>query len=252
MASPSSYWDFDAVWQQKNKFKSLRYCFTRTYAFLCKKNMTTVQAFTFNTFQENTYILHDETKECIIIDPGCNSAAEKKQLTDFIRNQSLKPVRLLNTHCHIDHIFGNKFISEQYGLGLEIPEGELQWLKGAVVQAQFFGIPYKDHSPMPSKFIELDSSITFGNTKLQVLFTPGHSEASVSFYDATNQYVIAGDVLFRGSIGRTDLPGGDYETLIQSIKTQLLELEDETVVYCGHGPSTTIGLERKTNPFLQG
>lgn len=214
--------------------------------------MATVTYFTFNPFQENTYIIHDETKECIIIDPGCYNKAERNILQNFIVQQGLMPVRLLNTHCHIDHIFGNQFIAKTYNLGLEIPQGELMWLKGAATQAQMFGIAQFEASPLPEKFIEHNSSIAFGNTNLQVLPTPGHSEDSVSFYDASNQYVIAGDVLFQNSIGRTDLPGGDLNTLLDSIRTQLMVLEDATTVYSGHGPETTIGIERKSNPFLKG
>lgn len=215
-------------------------------------NMATVTYFTFNPFQENTYIIHDETKECIIIDPGCYNKAERNILQNFIAQQNLMPVRLLNTHCHIDHIFGNQFIAKTYNLGLEIPQGELMWLKGAATQAQMFGIAQFEASPLPEKFIEHNSTIAFGNTNLQVLSTPGHSEDSVSFYDASNQYVIAGDVLFQNSIGRTDLPGGDLNTLLDSIRTQLMVLEDATIVYSGHGPETTIGTERKSNPFLKG
>lgn len=213
--------------------------------------MAHVAELTFNPFQENTYIVYDDTKECIIFDPGCWNASEKQQLSTFIESAGLKPVRLINTHCHLDHIFGNKYVSETYNLPLEIHSGELPVLEQAPLAAQLYGIPFPEPSPMPESFIEEGDIIEFGTTKLEVLFTPGHSPASISFYCRESEFVIAGDVLFYGSIGRTDLPGGDYNTLIQSIKTKLLVLEDEVRVYSGHGPSTKIGYERKNNPFLQ-
>jgi len=213
--------------------------------------MALVAEFTFNPFQENTYILYDDTKECVIFDPGCYTAAERKQLSEFIEAAELKPVRLINTHCHLDHIFGNSFVAEKYGLGLEIHKGEVVVLEAAPIACQKYGIPYPDPSPAASSFLEENTTITFGNTMLELLFTPGHSPASLSFYCKESNFLIAGDVLFYGSIGRTDLPGGDFDTLINSIKTQLFPLPDDTKVFAGHGPSTTIGFEKANNPFLQ-
>jgi len=212
--------------------------------------MTQVAAFTFNPFQENTYIVYDDSKECILIDPGCYQAEEKAELISFIQQNELKPVRLLNTHCHIDHVFGNRFISDTYALDLEIHEGELVVLNYVPQVAQMYGIPYPEPSPLPKKYIQEGEVIEFGNTQLKTLFTPGHSPASISFYSEAAKFVIAGDVLFKGSIGRTDLPGGNFDTLINSIKNELFPLGDEVKVYSGHGEPTTIGLERKTNPFL--
>lgn len=212
--------------------------------------MTHVVSLTFNPFQENTYILYDDSKECIIIDPGCYTAAEKQQLTKTIQQHQLRPVRLINTHCHLDHVFGNGFVAETYGLDLEIHEGELPLLRAATQQSMMFGVPLKEDIPEPKHFIKEGDLIEFGNTSLQTLLTPGHSPASISFYCEKDRFVIAGDVLFYESIGRTDLPGGDYDTLINSIRTQLLSLGDEVKVYSGHGPSTTIGYERRNNPFL--
>lgn len=211
---------------------------------------TSVAVFTFNPFQENTYVLYDETKECIIIDPGCFEAKEKETLKGFIEEGGLKPVRLINTHCHIDHVFGNHFVHAYWGLGLEIHKGELPVLEAVPAVSQFYGIPAGDPSPQPARFIEADEEIAFGNTTLRALFTPGHSPASLSFYCEESGFVIAGDVLFRESIGRTDLPGGNFDTLIRSIREKLLGLDEQVVVYPGHGPSTTIGHEKQFNPFI--
>ena len=211
--------------------------------------MVKVVSFTFNPFQENTYILYDETKECIIFDPGCSNPGEKQELTDFIERNDLKPVRLINTHCHLDHILGNGFIAKKYGLSLEIHKGELPILTHAPRSAAMYGVTIEP-SPEPTKFIEEGDIITFGNAQLIAILTPGHSPASLSFYCAQDNFVIAGDVLFHMSIGRTDLPGGDFNTLIDSIKTKLLILPDETKVYPGHMQATTIGFEKAHNPFL--
>ncbi len=213
--------------------------------------MTKVAAFIFNLFQENTYVVYDETNECVIIDPGCYEAHEKVELMQFIQQNKLQPVRLLNTHCHIDHVFGNAFIASTYKLGLEIHEGEKAVLDLVPQVAKMYSIAYPEPSPAPSRYITDDELITFGNTTLQTLFTPGHSPASISFYCKKANFVIAGDVLFQNSIGRYDLPGGNLDTLMQSITHQLLTLDDQTIVYSGHGQSTTIGTEKKFNPFLQ-
>ena len=212
--------------------------------------MSVVASFTFNPFSENTYIVYDDTKSCVIIDPGCSNPAENEELSNFIKAEGLTPVKLINTHCHIDHVLGNKYIAETYKLGLEIHEGEIPVLDSIPMVSKMYNIPC-DPSPKPSHFIKAGDIIEFGNTKLKTLFTPGHSPASLSFYCEAHQFVIAGDALFQGSIGRTDLPGGDYATLIQSIKSELLSLPDEVIVYSGHGPRTSIGAERNTNPFLQ-
>lgn len=214
--------------------------------------MTNVHTFTFNPFSENTYLVYDESLECLIIDPGCYTAEERQQLSNFIRDKQLKPVRLINTHCHIDHVFGNRYVAEQYGLELEIHEGELPVLEAVATVAQMYGIPNVQQSPDPSpeRYLQEGSLIEFGSSKLKILLTPGHSPASVSFYCAASSFVLGGDVLFQGSIGRTDLPGGDYNTLMQSIDRELMSLPDETIVYSGHGSTTTIGAERQRNPFI--
>ncbi len=210
-----------------------------------------VHSMTFNPFEENTYFLIAPSKECIIIDPGCFDEKERKELKDFIQENELKPVRLINTHCHIDHILGNAYVAEQYKLGLEIHEGELPVLKAGMTVAGMYGIPY-DPSPIPTRYLQENDEIELDGIPMRVLFTPGHSPASICFYNEADGWVISGDVLFYESIGRTDLPGGDYDSLINSIKTQLFTLPDDTVVYPGHGPKTTIGHEKMFNPFLQG
>lgn len=211
--------------------------------------MINVQSFVFNEFQENTYILFDETKECVIIDPGCYSPADRKTLTDFIASNNLIPVKLLNTHCHIDHILGNDFVMDKYALALHLHKEELYTYKDTGRWTALFGIPSFD-IPENTIFIDEHETINFGNSTLSVAFTPGHSIASLTFYNTDEQLAIAGDVLFRESIGRTDLPGGDFDTLIHSIKTKLFIWPDEMVVYSGHGMPTTIGHEKKFNPFL--
>jgi hydroxyacylglutathione hydrolase len=211
--------------------------------------MAIVKCFTFNPFQENTYLVYDETNTCVIIDPGMYHKAEEEALHDFIENNHLKPVLLLNTHCHIDHIFGNRFVKDTYDIPFYTHELEMDNLTHAPQHARIFGVSM-GASPEPDYFIEPKKDISFGNTTFKVLFTSGHSAGSVSFYNAESNFVIAGDALFMGSIGRTDLPGGDYDTLIESIKSELLTLPDNTIVYSGHGPETTIVREREENPFL--
>lgn len=205
---------------------------------------------TFNSFGENTYLLYDETLECVIIDPGCYTENEKRRFDKLIEKNNLKPVKLLNTHCHIDHIFGNAHVNRKYQLPVSSHPNEQQVMDGASRWANTVGIDF-EKSPNITHFLNENDTVTFGNSTLNVLFTPGHSPASISFYCPQSQFVIAGDVLFRGSIGRYDLPGGDFNTLINSIKTQLLTLPPQTKVYSGHGQPTTIGYEIQHNPFLQ-
>jgi hydroxyacylglutathione hydrolase len=211
--------------------------------------MIEVACFTFNPFQENTYVLYDETRSCVIIDPGCFSPHEQNQLIDFIQTNALKPQHLLNTHCHIDHILGNAFVMEQYNLDLKLHKDELFTYTDANKWVSMLGINLIV-VPTQLAFIDETHTIQFGNSSLNIAYTPGHSKASLTFYNLNEKLAIAGDVLFRESIGRTDLPGGNFDTLIDSIRTQLLVLPDDTTVYSGHGPATTIGHERRFNPFL--
>ena len=211
--------------------------------------MTTIKSFTFNPFQENTYLLFDATNQCAIIDPGCSNETERRELSEFIEEHKLKPVKLLNTHAHIDHILGNKFVADKYQLNLEMNENDLQTLASGTVSAAIFAIEY-DVSPQPKVFLNEGDKVKFGETELEIVFTPGHSKGSICFYNKAEKFIIGGDVLFRQSIGRTDLPGGNHEQLLESIRTKLFTLPDDFTVYPGHGDSTTIGFEKMNNPFL--
>ncbi|MFD1258097.1 MBL fold metallo-hydrolase [Mucilaginibacter terrae] len=211
--------------------------------------MANIQAFANNPYQENTYLLYDDSGECAIIDPGMYTAAEQNAVVNFIAANSLKPVLLLNTHCHIDHVLGNKFVFDQYGLKPQFHEGELVVLQAAPVWSQQSGIRYK-LSPMPDTYLPETGTIKFGNTTLELIFAPGHSPAHLCFYCKADGIVVGGDVLFRGSIGRTDLPGGNHAQLLKNIEEKLFTLPDNVTVYPGHGPETTIGFEKQTNPFF--
>jgi hydroxyacylglutathione hydrolase len=212
--------------------------------------MLSVKTFTFNPVEENTYILYNELNECCIIDPGCYFPEERDELKTFIEKTGLKPVLLLNTHCHLDHVFGNKFIHDTWGLTLHIHENEKPLLDLAEASGQMWQMPFENYKG-PFIFLKEGEKIKFGNDELKIRFTPGHSPGSIIFYNEPGGFVIGGDVLFNMSIGRTDLPGGDYDTLINSIQTQLFTLPDETKVYSGHGPMTTIGFEKMNNPFIK-
>lgn len=209
-----------------------------------------IAIFTFNPFAENTYVLYDDTKECAIFDPGCSNEDEQQQLVDFISSNGLKPVKLVNTHCHIDHVLGNRFISEKYDLPLVSHRGEKTVLD---MQPQISAMYHIAYNPSPdiTEFLDEGDVLQFGNSTLKVFFTPGHSPASISFYHEESGSLIAGDVLFQGSIGRTDLPGGDFDTLAKSIREKLYVLPDDVAVYPGHGPATKIGVEKVTNPFVK-
>ncbi|MGX5688286.1 MBL fold metallo-hydrolase [Arcticibacter tournemirensis] len=211
--------------------------------------MIQIKSFVCNPFQENTYILSDETGECIIVDPGMYSGYEQNDVTDYVQNKGLKPVLLLNTHCHIDHILGNKFIHDRYGLLPCFNEGELPVLESAPAYAAPMGIRY-ELSPLPQKYLPESGSIYFGKSELELIYAPGHSPAHLCFYSPADNFIIGGDVLFYRSIGRTDLPGGNYQQLINSIQERLFKLPHDCIVYPGHGPETNIGDEKQYNPFL--
>ncbi len=213
--------------------------------------MLKVKAFTFNPVQENSYILYNEKLDCIIIDPGCYDDREKEELKAFIEENNLKPIMLLNTHCHLDHVFGNKFVAETWGLKLQIHPLEKKMLEMAPASGLMWQLPF-DNYEGELIYLKENEFITIGEDSLKILFTPGHSPGSVSFYNANENYVIAGDVLFYCSIGRADLPGADYNILLNSIKTQLYVLPDDVIVYSGHGQTTTIGFEKMNNPFVKG
>ncbi|HMQ06895.1 MAG TPA: MBL fold metallo-hydrolase [Saprospiraceae bacterium] len=208
-----------------------------------------IHCFTFNDFSENTYILWDETGECIIVDPGCHNTYEREEFIDFIDVMKLNPVILVNTHCHIDHVLGNRFVSEKYQLNLQAHRLEEAVLKSCLQISHMYGIPY-DPSPSIGVYLRENDVISFGKSNLSILFTPGHSPGSICLHHSEKHMLIGGDVLFYNSIGRTDLPGGDYNTLMASIRDKIFTLKDHTVVYPGHGPKTTVGYEKAYNPFF--
>lgn len=209
-----------------------------------------IKTFTFNPFQENTYLLFDETKEAIIIDAGCIYDAERQTLKKFIEDNNLTMKRVINTHLHLDHQFGNKFLFQTYGIKPEGCQEDEYLLETVVAQARSFGFPMDEEAEPLGEYIVENQEIKFGNSILKAIHVPGHSPGSMAFYSDKEGFLISGDVLFHGSIGRTDLPKGNYATLILSITKKLLTLPDSTVVYCGHGPTTTIGSEKTNNPFL--
>lgn len=211
--------------------------------------MLQIQSFCFNPFNQNTYVLYEENNLAVIIDPGNSNAQENLILENFILEKKLKIQRLLLTHAHIDHILGNKFIFDKYGLLPEMHKDDLFFLDRMIETANIYGISC-DTSPLPQSFITEGEVIYLGNHSLQCFYTPGHSPGSISFYNAAYKILISGDVLFQNSIGRSDLPFGSHETLLKSIHEKLLILDDTTIVYSGHGSSTTIGHERNNNPFL--
>jgi glyoxylase-like metal-dependent hydrolase (beta-lactamase superfamily II) len=210
--------------------------------------MLHIQSFTFNPLQENTYVLFDESKECVIIDPGCYERFENDTLAQFIQEQGLTVKLLLNTHCHVDHVLGNAFVKEKFDVKLYIHAKDEVVLTAVKAYAPAYGI-FNYHEATPDFYMEEGDVIKFGLQTMKVLFVPGHSPGHVAFYSKENKIIIAGDVLFRSSIGRTDLPGGNFDTLISSIHQKLFTLPDDVVVYPGHGPETTIGFEKKNNPF---
>ena len=209
-----------------------------------------VKVFPFNPLQENTFLIWDETNEAAVIDAGMLFEREKEQLKRFIEENKLKLKRVLNTHLHLDHQFGNKFLFDTYGVMPEAGADDEFLLDTVQFSAKNWGLPYLEPVQRPGSYLVDNQKIAFGNTTLTALHTPGHSPGSHSLYNKEAGVVFVGDVLFNGSIGRTDFVRGDYATLISSIEGKLLTLPDDTVVYSGHGPETTIGAEREFNPFL--
>ncbi len=210
--------------------------------------MIQIKTFTFNALQENTYLLYDDTKECIIIDPGCYDTSEQEELALFIKENKLVPVKLLNTHCHVDHVLGNQFVKDSFGVKLYTSKEEEAALRSVKVYAPVYGFVNYVASEVDESIKEGDI-VNFGGSELEILFVPGHSVGHLAFVNKAQKICIGGDVLFYQSVGRWDLPGGNEQTLLKSIQTKLFKLSDDMVVYPGHGQTTTIGKEKRTNPF---
>jgi len=208
-----------------------------------------IKKFTFNPVEVNAIVLWDDTLECVIIDPACFYSHEEEKLRLFIETLHLKPVRLINTHGHFDHLMGNGFVEKTWGIRSEIHQEDNYLVVQASNQALMFGMSMPK-PPLPVAFFEDGDTITFGNSSLKVIYVPGHSPGGVAFYSEADKLLIAGDIIFNGSVGRTDLPKGNHEQLITGIKEKLLVLDPATKVYCGHGPETTIGAEKSYNQFL--
>ena len=210
--------------------------------------MLSIQSFEFNPFSENTYILFDETNEAVIVDAGCYGREEEKELSDFIENKKLNLKAIINTHSHIDHILGSYYVKDKYKVPLLIHRLDETTLRMGKMSAQMYGIHgYADVTV--DGYLSEGESFKFGNQSFEVLFIPGHAPGHVGFYNAKEKVLMVGDVLFNRSIGRSDLPGGNYDVLIDSIHKKIFTLPDDVVVYPGHGPSTTVGEEKVENPF---
>lgn len=213
--------------------------------------MVKLKIFTFNPFAENTYIVWDDTSnEAVIVDPGCSYEEENHQVKNFISTNNISLKYLINTHCHLDHIFGCRFIKNRYNPIYYIPELDLPLLQNAAKQAEIFGINF-DKTPEPDNFITEQIPLSIGLTKINFLFTPGHTPGEYCIYFPSEEICLTGDVLFKGNIGRTDLWGGDYEILIESIKQKIFTLPDDTKIYPGHGDKSSLFIEKKENPYLQ-
>lgn len=210
--------------------------------------MIHIKTFVFNPFMENTYVVHDANGKGVIIDPGCYEKYEKEELDKYISDNEITIEKLINTHCHIDHVFGNRYIKNKYKVPFIVHEKELEVLRAVKTYAPSYGFQHFEEAE-PDEFMKEGDVIEVGEISFKVIFAPGHSPGHVVLVNEAEKVCIGGDVLFQGSIGRTDLPGGDFDILINSIQKKLFLLEDDVVVYAGHGPETTIGVEKKTNPF---
>lgn len=210
-----------------------------------------IKRFEFNMFPVNCYILWDETNEAVIIDPGCLYTEERQALKNFISANQLTVKHLLNTHLHLDHIFGDAFVAQTYNLIVEANQADEFWLEEAPKQSRTFGLQWNETPAPIGKYIHDGDTISFGNTRLEAIHVPGHSPGSIVFYSQADDCIFSGDVLFQGSIGRADLKGGNFDELIENICSRLFILPNETIVYPGHGAPTTIGTEKSENPFFR-
>ncbi|MGO1648730.1 MAG: MBL fold metallo-hydrolase [Sphingobacterium sp.] len=213
--------------------------------------MLQIKTFVFNPYQENTYVLYDENKNCIVIDPGMHNHREENEFKNFIDGNQLIPTQLINTHGHIDHVLGNHFVCETYNLIPQFHQEELPLIIQVQNYAPQMGIRYEP-SPIPETFLQEGDRIQLGKEELTLILAPGHSPGHLCLYNAAHHFLIGGDVLFRGSIGRTDLPAGNHQQLLDSISHKIYTLPEETIVYPGHGPVTGIGEEKRSNPFITG
>lgn len=211
--------------------------------------MIHIETFVFNPFAENTYVLHDETRETVIIDPGCYDKQELTELTDYIETNALKPVQIINTHAHIDHVLGIAALKRKYNIPFSLHALDEPLLKAVKSYASNYGFSGFDE-PEIDKYLAEGDTVQFGNSSLKVIFVPGHAPGHIAFVNEEQRFVIGGDVLFHTSIGRTDLPGGDHNQLLMSIRNKLFTLPDDYTVYPGHMQLTTIGFEKKNNPFF--
>lgn len=211
--------------------------------------MITIKYFTFSPVQENTYVVYNEDKQALIIDPGCYSNAEKQTLKDFVTSAGLEVKKLINTHCHLDHVFGNKYVYQTWGVELHLHKNEEALLQFAPQSGIMWNLPFDNYTG-PLHFLNEEDLLKLGKDTFRIILAPGHSPGSLCFYHEAQKVLIGGDVLFRESIGRTDLPLGNHAALVESIRSKLFILPDDVVVYPGHGPTTTIGWEKENNPFL--
>ena len=212
--------------------------------------MISIKSFEVNYFSENTYLLYDETKEAVLIDCGCLRMEEQIELSDFITANGLTLKRYLCTHLHLDHVIGNEFVFKTYGLSPEAHKAYEEKLPSPAEQARSFGVPIKIKEVPVQHYLVNGERIKFGNSELEVLTVPGHSPGGLAFYNAKNGFVIVGDSIFAGSIGRTDLWGGNQDVLLAALQNKILSLPDETIIYPGHGPETRIIDEKLENPYL--
>jgi hydroxyacylglutathione hydrolase len=210
--------------------------------------MISIKHFVFSPFMENTYLLFDEQRNCLIIDPGCYEKYEENELAQFIEDHDLKIQGLINTHCHIDHVLGNAFVKRKYGVGLSIHPIDEATLRAVQSYAAIYGFPLYQSSS-PDHFLNEGDKVILGNDELDVIFVPGHCPGHIALVNHKQKFIIGGDVLFSGSVGRTDLPGGNMDQLLDSIRNKFFALDDDYVVYSGHGPSTKLGVEKRSNPF---